>query len=102
MSILAVAAGAVWFWMQHPQPNLDLHLQTTIRTEPPGALVVLGDHAEKSPATFEDLEPRKYSLRIMSPGYDPVEPAVDLTAKRPVETPAFRLFPSNCSLQNTS
>src|SRR5947209_10700834 len=36
MSILAVAAVAVWFWMQRPQPNLDLHLQTTIRTEPPG------------------------------------------------------------------
>ena len=40
----------------------------TIRTEPAGALVVLGDHAQKSPATFEDFEPRKYKLRIMSSG----------------------------------
>src|SRR5437773_3723366 len=56
MSILAMAvAGAgVWFWLHRAQPNLDLHLQTTIQTEPAGALVVLGDHAEKSPATFED------------------------------------------------
>ncbi|PYL54046.1 MAG: hypothetical protein DMF29_07140 [Verrucomicrobia bacterium] len=71
MSILAIAVGAVWLWFARTQPNLDLHLQTTIRTEPVGALVVLGDHAEKSPATFEDLEARKYNLRIMSPGYEP-------------------------------
>src|SRR5438046_9114149 len=99
MSILAVAAGAVWFWMQHPQPNLDLHVQTTIRTEPPGALVVLGDHAQKSPSTFEDLEPRKYSLRIMNPGYEPVESAIDLTAKRPVNPPVFHLVRSKGALE---
>ncbi|PYL36800.1 MAG: hypothetical protein DMF34_12520, partial [Verrucomicrobia bacterium] len=70
MSVLAIALGGVWFWLQRSQPNTELHLQTTIRTEPPGALVVLGDHAQKSPATFEDLEPRKYNLRIMTPGYE--------------------------------
>ena len=68
MSILAVAAAGFWFWMERAQPTGGLNLQTTIRTDPPDALVVLGDHAEKSPATFEDLEPRKYPLRIMSPG----------------------------------
>src|SRR5256886_14382582 len=74
MSILAMAVvgGGVWFWLNRPEPNLDLHLQTTILTEPPGALVVLGDHAEKSPATFDDLEPRKLSPRIMNPGFEPV------------------------------
>ena len=101
MSILAMAivGGGVWFWLNRPRPNLDLHLQTTILTEPPGALVVLGDHAEKSPATFEDLEPRKYSLRIMSPGYEPVEAAIDLTAKRPVSPPAFHLVRSKGALE---
>src|SRR5437764_15073984 len=89
MSILAIAVAGFWFWWGRSQPTTDLHLQTTIRTEPPGALVVLGDHAEKSPATFEDLEPRKYNLRIMSPGYEPVESAVDLTSKRPVNPTAF-------------
>lgn len=99
MSILAIAGTGVWFWLHRPQPNLDLHLQTTIRTEPAGALVVLGDHAEKSPATFEDLEPRKYNLRIMSPGYEPVESAVDLSGKRPVNPPAFHLVRSKGALE---
>jgi len=99
MSILAIAGVGVWVWLHRPQPNLDLHLETTIRTEPAGALVVLGDHAQKSPATFEDLEPRKYNLRIMSPGYEPVESAVDLTSKRPVNPPAFHLVRSKGALE---
>jgi hypothetical protein len=65
LAILLVAALAFWLKLQ---PSTDVHLQTTIRTEPAGALVVLGDHAQKSPATFADLEPRKYNLRIMRPG----------------------------------
>jgi hypothetical protein len=60
----------------------DLHLRATVRTDPPGALVRLGDHAEKSPAAFDELEPRKYKLRIMSPGYEPIETIVDLVGKK--------------------
>src|SRR5438552_13060661 len=89
--ILVVAVAGVWFWLNRQQPNVGLHLQMTVRTEPPGALVVLGDHAQKSPATFADLEPRKYNLRIMSPGYEPVESAVDLGGKRSVYPAPFRL-----------
>jgi serine/threonine protein kinase len=99
MSIVAIAIGAAWFWFARAQPGLDLHLQTTIRTEPADALVVLGDHAQKSPATFEDLEPRKYNLRIMSPGYEPVESAVDLSSKRPLNPPAFHLVRSKGALE---
>jgi len=100
IAILAIAGAAVWFWLAPEQPNnLGLHLQTTIRTEPPGALVVLGDHAQKSPATFADLEPRKYNLRIMIPGYEPVESAVDLGGKRSFDPPAFRLVRSKGALE---
>lgn len=100
VAILAIAGAAVWFWLAPEQPNnLGLHLQTTIRTEPPGALVVLGDHAQKSPATFTDLEARKYNLRIMSPGYEPVESAVDLGGKRSFDPPAFRLVRSKGALE---
>jgi hypothetical protein len=98
-SILVVAVAGVWFWLNHPQPNVGLHLQMTVRTEPPGALVVLGDHAQKSPATFADLEPRKYNLRIMSPGYEPVESAVDLSGKRSFDPPPFRLVRSKGALE---
>src|SRR5205823_4593574 len=44
-------------------------LQTTVRTEPMGAMVALDDHIKPSPATFDDLDPRKYRLRIMLAGY---------------------------------
>jgi len=100
LSILAIAIAGVWFWLAREQPRtLDLHLQTTIRTDPSGALVVLGDHAQKSPATFADLEPRKYNLRVMSPGYEPVDSAVDLSGKRSFDPPAFRLVRSKGALE---
>jgi len=85
MSIFAIATAGFWFWWARSQPTTDLHLQTTIRTEPPGALVVLGDHAEKSPATFEDLEP--------------IETSADFSAKRPLELPPFRLVRSKGALE---
>jgi eukaryotic-like serine/threonine-protein kinase len=97
--LLAIAIAAVGVWRSRSQPIGDLHLRTTISTDPPGALVILGDHAEKSPATFEELEPRRYSLRIMSPGYEPVETSIDLTRKRSVELSPFRLTRSKGALQ---
>jgi hypothetical protein len=99
MSILAIAAAGVWLWWQYQRPSIGLHLQTTVRTEPAGALVVLGDHAEKSPATFQDLEPRKYNLRIMAPGYDPIETVVDLGARRAPVLPPFHLVRSKGALE---
>ena len=99
LSILALATGMFLFWSHRAQPIVDLHLQTTIRTEPPGALVLLGDHAQRSPATFDELEPRTYKLRIMSPGYEPVETIVDLSGKRSVEFPVFHLARSKGALE---
>ena len=97
--ILAVAIVGIGFWLNRSQPSVDVHLQTTIRTEPTGALVVLGDHAQKSPATFADLEPRKYNLRIMSAGYEPVETSVDFRRKHSLDLPPFRLVRSKGALQ---
>jgi eukaryotic-like serine/threonine-protein kinase len=97
--LVAVAAAAWWYWSQPGATNTDLHLQTTIRTEPSGALVVLGDHAEKSPATFAELESRRYRLRIMSPGYEPVETMVDFTPRHSLVLPVFHLTRSTGSLE---
>jgi serine/threonine protein kinase len=97
--LLIIAIAATGFWLSHSQPSGDSRLQTTIRTEPAGALVVLGDHAQKSPATFTDLEPRTYNLRIMSPGYEPVETTVDLRRKHALDLPAFQLLRSKGVLQ---
>ncbi len=98
-SLMVLLVAAIGFWVKSSQPSADLHLQTTIRTEPAGALVVLGDHAQKSPATFADLEPRKYDLRIMSPGYEPVETNVDFRRKHVPDLPLFRLVRSKGALE---
>src|SRR5947207_4337133 len=99
VSLVVLLAAVIGFWLTQSQPSADLHLQTTIRTDPAGALVVLGDHAEKSPATFEDLEPRKYNLRIMSPGYEPIETAVDFSSRHPLQLPPFHLVRSKGALE---
>jgi formylglycine-generating enzyme required for sulfatase activity/serine/threonine protein kinase len=91
LSIFVVVIGGAWFWSQHEQPNFDVHLHTTIRTEPTGAFVILGDHVQKTPATFNDLEPRKYKLEVKHPGYEPIESMVDLSRGRSLELPTFEL-----------
>ena len=96
---LALAVAGIWFWLERESRSSGIDLHLTIQTAPAGALVVLGDHAQKSPATFEDLEPRKYKLRIMAPGYDPLEANLDLSSKRPIDVPAFRLARSKGALQ---
>ena len=98
-SLVVFLVAAIGFWLQLTQPGADLHLQTTVRTEPAGALVVLGDRAQKSPATFADLEPRKYNLRIMSPGYEPLETSVDFRSKHSPELALFRLARSKGALE---
>jgi hypothetical protein len=98
-AIVAIGAAAFWIYSQRAGTNAEMHLKTTIRTDPPGALVILGDHAEKSPATFDELEPRKYRLRVMSPGYEPVETMVDLSARRSPQLPPFHLVRSKGALE---
>src|SRR5437773_1796469 len=97
--LLVLGIAGIGFWLSRSQPATDLHLQATIQTEPAGALVVLGDHAQKSPATFADLEPRKYNLRIMNPGYEPVETSIDFRRKRSIDLPAFRLVRSKGAIR---
>jgi eukaryotic-like serine/threonine-protein kinase len=99
LSILAIGAAAILFYSWRTGSSVEMHLKTTIRTDPPGALVILGDHAEKSPATFDDLEPRKYRLRVMSPGYEPIETTVDLGATRSPPPPEFHLVRSKGALE---
>ena len=99
MLMVALTVAGIWFWLGRESRRNEINLHLTIQTAPAGALVVLGDHAQKSPATFQDLEPRKYKLRIMAPGYDPLETNVDLNSKRPVDLPAFYLVRSKGALQ---
>jgi hypothetical protein len=98
--MLPAAAGAFFWFHSHlsRQPIIDLHLQASVRSDPPNALVLLDDRAKRTPATFDELEPRKYRLRIMAPGYDPVETTVDLAGKQSAEPPLFHLVRSKGAL----
>ena len=99
LSILLIA-GIVFstWWRSRVPASSDVSLQRTIRTEPAGALVLLDDHAKKSPATFNELESRKYKLRVMSPGYDPIETLLDLGSRKSVEPSVFHLARSKGAL----
>jgi serine/threonine protein kinase/formylglycine-generating enzyme required for sulfatase activity len=98
LSILVAGVALFRFYESAPQSG-KLDLQTSVSTEPAGALVLLGDRVKKSPATFDELEPRKYNLRIMLPGYDPVETIVDVGRKKPLRLPVFRLTRSKGALK---
>ncbi len=74
-------------------------LQTTVRTEPAGAMVAFDDHIKPSPATFDDLDPRKYRVRVMLPGYDPIETTIDLSDRRSSAMPLFRMTRSKGVLE---
>jgi len=98
LSILVAGVALFRFYESAPQSG-KLDLQRSVSTEPPGALVLLGDRVKRSPATFDELEPRKYNLRIMLPGYDPVETIVDVGRKKPLRLPVFRLTRSKGALK---
>ena len=73
-----------------------------ITTEPPGAMVLLGDRMKRSPARFDGIEPGKYALRVMLPEFDPIETRVELAAGQSLALPPFRLQRSKGSAQLTS
>jgi eukaryotic-like serine/threonine-protein kinase len=73
-----------------------------IATQPSGAVVILDDRMEKSPATFRRLEPGKHSLRIMLPDFDPVETDVAMAAGEEQNLPPFKLQRSKGSVQLSS
>jgi hypothetical protein len=95
-ALLAVSLGAlVWLASQSrsPAPGAEpgMVARLTVTTEPAGAMVLLGDQIKKSPATFTNLEARRYGLRVMMPGYDPVESKIALDPAENVELPLVRL-----------
>ena len=98
--ILALAAGA-FLWTKiatAPQP-LAPNLEATIESDPMGAQVVLDGHYEHTPATFKELEARRYSIRIMQPGFDPLEALVDLSGGKSLDHRKFQLTRSRGSLE---
>ncbi len=96
-ALLMLFGVAVLYRAFHAQNPNQVDLRVVINTEPGNALVLLGDHAKRSPATFENVEPRNYKLRIMLSYYDPVETIVD--AEKSTSLPVFHLVRSKGGLE---
>lgn len=75
--IPVLCAGAVTYWLTRAAPRAEAITDLRIETDPPGAMVILGDRMQKSPALFDSVEVESYDLRIMLAGYDPVETRVN-------------------------
>lgn len=102
--IVAALASAVfatrYFISRNGRPPA--HATASIATEPPGAMVILGDRMEHSPATFRDLAPGKYALRMMLPDFDPIETELSVGSEQSLRPPVFKLARSKGSAQLSS
>ena len=99
--VVLLLCALAWFVVQKRSsaPAREIVPRLTIRTDPAGAMVLLGDQMKKSPATFTNLEPRKYGLRVMLPGYDPVETRVSLEDAETLELPVIKLQRSKGAIE---
>ncbi|CAN5562393.1 hypothetical protein BH20VER3_BH20VER3_16590 [soil metagenome] len=95
------AAWAVWHFAFRKEIS-PVPASVTISTEPVGAMVVLDERMERSPASFRDLKPGRHSLRLMLPEYDPLDMEVTLTSGQTWQPPAFRLIRSKGSARLAS
>ncbi len=104
LAVAAIAGAIALYNFRHAAPQVKVSAPATaiVATRPSGAVVILDDRMEKSPATFRRLEPGKHSLRIMLPNFDPVETDVVLTAGQEQNLPPFQLQRSKGSVQLSS
>ncbi len=79
--------------------NAPMQSSLLVRSDPPGAMALFGDHLQKTPAAFKDVEPGRYPLRVMLAGYEPIETRVEIAAGTSTELSPFKLERSRGSLQ---
>lgn len=85
MLVAPLVCGAIaMVWIMKSAPRGVAIADLRIETDPPGAMVILGDRMEKSPAVFDSVEAGSYPLHIMLAGYDPVETQVESGAPPPL------------------
>src|SRR5205085_534647 len=61
-----------------PPPPAPALGRAMIKTSPTGATIILDNKQLLSPATFPDLKPGKYSMRIELDGYEPIQQEIDI------------------------
>jgi hypothetical protein len=75
----------------------------TVNTSPPGAMVALaGTDTRKSPATFKDVRPGKYPVRITLDGYEPVEREVEVKENQSIDLGTIALSPGKAIVDLSS
>ncbi len=106
IAIAVMLIAGVAFWSVHHfafRKELPTGPATaTVSTEPSGAMIVLDDRMERSPATFHNVEPGKHKLRVMLPDYDPIEMEVTIAAAQSWQPPVVKLARSKGSAQLAS
>lgn len=63
----------------------------TIETDPPGAMVVIGDRMIRSPAHFQRLPLGAHTARVMLPGFEPLQQEIEVEADAVATFPKLRL-----------
>jgi eukaryotic-like serine/threonine-protein kinase len=96
---LITAAGLV---MRYAPARKQAPATATVTTEPAGAMVILGDQMERSPANFRALKPGKYLLRLMLPDFDSIETEISIGPADNFQPPVFKLSRSKGSAQLAS
>lgn len=103
MAVLCVFFGAVLGFFalqrwQEEEPGAEARGAISVRTEPEGARVMLGDLLRTSPVQWDDVEPGRYTVRVMLPGHEPIEKKIRVKPGRTLELP-FSLRRSHGSIQ---
>ena len=97
ISLASAAAGSIAWWHQHQIPGT-----ATITTDPPDAMVVVGDRVKHSPADFDNLPAGAQVAHIMQAGYDPENVSFQVTARSHATPPVVHLKRSTGTLQVSS
>jgi hypothetical protein len=107
LAIVVVLIAAAGLKLRHAParkqaPAASTLVTARVTTEPPGAMVILGDRMERSPANFRGLYPGKYPLRVMLPGFDSIETEVSIGPAENFRPPVLKLSRSKGSAQLAS
>ncbi len=99
--LVVLVALVISYFVAHPKLPAG-PATATVTTQPAGAMVILGDRMERSPATFRGLERGKHPLRIMLPDFDSIETELAIKPGQALNLPAFKLARSKGSAQLNS
>ncbi len=81
LAVVGLMLAAATWTVLHFSPKYRPAVPVTalINTDPAGAMVVLDERYEHSPAQFSEVQSGTHHLHVMMPGYDPVDMQVEVS-----------------------